>query len=205
MWDVLVRVWLCGRKIGYNQLFCVMLSKRKIACRKRSIHLSTINNHWRTTLCMYVRNGLLEYFFLYQILFLFHKKKKNISWDADSLSHWTHVSTHSIHVSYSRKIVYYFLVNNWQNKKISIKVSLKPSSQYDTIQYVVTYVHVAATLYNVWYSLYVSQDSTRDCVSLTLSNNDGGSEVLNLTLPEYSGVLLDCLQGEYTQTINNLW
>ncbi len=40
------------------------------------------------------------------------------------------------------------------------------------------------------------QDFAKDSVSLTLSNNDGGSEVLNLAVPEYSGVLLDCLQGE---------
>ena len=39
------------------------------------------------------------------------------------------------------------------------------------------------------------QDPAKDCVSLTLTHS-GTSEVLNLSLPDYSGVLVDCLQGE---------
>lgn len=40
-----------------------------------------------------------------------------------------------------------------------------------------------------------SQDANKDTVSLTFSH-DKQTDVLNLNLPEYSGVLVDCLQGE---------
>lgn len=62
-----------------------------------------------------------------RILFLFHKKKKNLYWDIDTLIHWKH-------------------------------------------------------------------DSARDTVSLTFSH-DGSNQVLNLHLPDYSAVLVDCLQN----------
>lgn len=38
------------------------------------------------------------------------------------------------------------------------------------------------------------QDASKDSVALTFSY-DGSTEILNLQLPDYSGVLVDCLQG----------
>ena len=44
-------------------------------------------------------------------------------------------------------------------------------------------------------SLFPFQDSARDTVSLTFSH-DGSNQVLNLHLPDYSAVLVDCLQSK---------
>ena len=39
------------------------------------------------------------------------------------------------------------------------------------------------------------QDSERHSVALLFRNEDGTSHTLNLQLPEYSAVLVDCLEG----------
>ena len=40
----------------------------------------------------------------------------------------------------------------------------------------------------------LSQDPVKDTVALTFCY-EGNTQVLNLHLPDYSGVLVDCLQG----------
>lgn len=42
--------------------------------------------------------------------------------------------------------------------------------------------------------IFFLQDAKRDTVALTLTH-DGVTEVLNLYLQDYSGVLVDCLRG----------
>ena len=49
----------------------------------RAVNLARL---YRLLVYMYVHQ-----FLLVQILFLFHKKKKNLYWDIDTLIHWKHV------------------------------------------------------------------------------------------------------------------
>ena len=88
-------------------------------------------------------------------MFLFHKKKKNLCWDIDTLVQWNHVSTRAM----TNPVLVDWLVFNCE------LIFLSPP-----------------------------QDPVKDTVALTFCY-EGNTQVLNVHLPDYSGVLVDCLQG----------
>lgn len=113
-----------------------------------------------------------------QIMFLLHKKKKNLCWDMDTLTTWKHVSCLHIITPF---IVYcvYILVT-------------EPNIYTDTVQ---TGRQTKGCIIIQNFVPFSHKDPSRDTVSLSFCL-DGSVQVLDLHLPDYSGVLADCLQGQ---------